>query len=125
MRNKLKILLVFFIIVSNLYASEKYKKETLLGKQVYLVYCVQCHGILADGYGINVEDMSVLPKDHTNTKEMNALTNADLFKAIKFGGKAVNKSNLMPAWQSIISDKNIDAIVLYLRSVCCEKGEKK
>ena len=32
MRNKLKILLVFFIIVSNLYASEKYKKETLLGK---------------------------------------------------------------------------------------------
>lgn len=130
MTNKLKRSIISIMILANVYgfASEKLndnKSDKYLGKQLYQVYCVQCHGITGDGYGINVEDMSVLPKDHTDKKEMITRSDADLFKAIKYGGKAVSKSALMPAWEANLSDKQINAIVVYLRDVCCsDEGEK-
>ncbi len=130
MTSKLKLLIISIMVLTNVYASDSkdldYKKsDKYLGKQLYQVYCVQCHGIDGDGYGINVEDMSVLPKDHTDTKEMITRSDDDLFKAIKYGGKAVSKSVLMPAWEANLNDKQIDAIVVYLRDVCCaDEGEQ-
>jgi mono/diheme cytochrome c family protein len=41
-----------------------------------------------------------------------------LFKAIKEGGLAVNKSALMPAWGSVLTDAQITEMVGYLRKVC-------
>jgi len=93
------------------------------GKELYQVYCAQCHGIEGDGYGINATEMEVLPKDHTDTEEMNARTDADLFKAIKHGGKAVDKSVLMPNWDANLSDEQIDDLVMYLRVLCCQKDK--
>lgn len=87
------------------------------GQQLYKAYCSQCHGLEGDGYGVNAPFMAVQPKDHTEAKEMNARTDDDLFKAIKFGGKAVNKSVLMPAWEHNLSDKDISALVAYLRKL--------
>ncbi len=92
------------------------------GEQLYRIYCTQCHGLEGDGYGINVEDMEVLPKDHTDTKEMMTRTDEDLFKAIKHGGKAIDKSVLMPNWDANFSDEQITSLVRYLRTVCCEGG---
>ncbi|MDT8403427.1 cytochrome c [Sulfuriflexus sp.] len=94
------------------------------GKRLYQVYCVQCHGVGGDGYGINVADMEVLPKDHTDTREMQSRTDKDLFKAIKHGGKAIDKSVLMPNWDGNLSDQQIESLVRYLRTVCCEKKTK-
>lgn len=92
------------------------------GEQLYRIYCTQCHGLEGDGYGINVDDMEVLPKDHTDTKEMMTRTDEDLFKAIKHGGKAIDKSVLMPNWDANFSDEQITSLVRYLRTVCCEGG---
>ena len=130
MISKLKLLIISIVVLTNVYGSESdtledRKSDKYVGKQLYQVYCVQCHGITGDGYGINVEDMSVLPKDHTDTKEMITRSDEDLFKAIKYGGKAVSKSVLMPAWEANLNDKQIDAIVVYLRDVCCaDVGEQ-
>jgi cytochrome c oxidase cbb3-type subunit 3 len=123
---KLKFLVISAFFITNIYAHDhKKSSEYEVGKQLYQVYCVQCHGITGDGYGINVEDMSVLPKDHTDTKEMITRTDEDLFKAIKHGGKAVSKSVLMPAWGSNLNDKQIDDIIVYLRALCCaDEGER-
>ncbi|HCH23157.1 MAG TPA: cytochrome C class I [Oceanospirillaceae bacterium] len=96
--------------------------ETELGRDLYDVYCAQCHGIEGDGYGINTLDMEVLPKDHTDTAEMMTRTDEDLFKAIKFGGKAVSKSVLMPNWDANLNDDEIWALVNYLRTLCCAGG---
>lgn len=89
--------------------------DTENGRTLYRGYCAQCHGLEGDGFGVNAPDMEVAPKDHTETKEMQARSDADLFKAIKQGGKAVDKSVLMPNWDANMSDDEIRDLVAYLR----------
>jgi cytochrome c oxidase cbb3-type subunit 3 len=91
------------------------------GKQLYQVYCTQCHGVQGNGRGINAEGMAVMPRDHTDTREMSARSDADLFKAIQGGGKAVNKSVLMPNWGNNLQDGDMLDLVAYLRELCCRK----
>lgn len=90
-------------------------EEVIRGKELYRAYCAQCHGLEGDGYGVNAAYMAVQPKDHTETKEMVARTDEDLFKAIKFGGAAVNKSVLMPGWKNNLTDAEMKDLVSYLR----------
>lgn len=87
-------------------------------EQVYEVYCVQCHGLQRNGTGINVPALSVKPRDHTDAKSMGDTPDEELFKAIKEGGLAVNKSVLMPTWGHVLSEDQIKGLVKYLRQVC-------
>jgi cytochrome c oxidase cbb3-type subunit 3 len=89
----------------------------------YRTYCWQCHGMTGNGMGINVRDMSVQPRDHTDAKTMSALSDEDIFKAIKEGGQSVNKSILMPPWGDTLTDEEIRGLVQYLRTLCsCQYG---
>ena len=93
------------------------------GESLYKTYCWQCHGMQGNGMGINVRDMSVQPRDHTDAKEMSTRSDADLFKAIKEGGQAISKSVLMPPWNGVLSDDEIHRLVRYLRKLCrCRQG---
>jgi len=92
------------------------------GKQLYEAYCTQCHGVSGHGDGINAAELSVQPRNHTDQDEMGARTDEDLFKAIKEGGQAVNKSVLMPNWDGNLNDGDIGDIVAYLRELCCKEG---
>lgn len=89
------------------------------GKALYAMYCTQCHGIRGDGHGINAPALSVMPRDHTDRGEMSARTDDDLAKAIRDGGKAINKSILMPAWGGNLNDSAINDLIAYLRALCC------
>lgn len=91
------------------------------GRTLYAVYCTQCHGIDGDGKGLNVEHMTVLPRDHTNRQEMGGRSDEELFRVIQRGGSAMNLSVLMPAWGGNLSDEQIEALVQYLRALCCEQ----
>ncbi|MDZ7784367.1 MAG: cytochrome c [Halioglobus sp.] len=91
------------------------------GKVLYEAYCTQCHGMNGDGGGINVRDMSVQPRNHTDPEEMAARTDDELVKVIKHGGKAIDKSVLMPAWDDNLSDEQVTDLVAYLRRLCCEQ----
>ncbi|HYE48291.1 MAG TPA: cytochrome c [Azospirillaceae bacterium] len=89
----------------------------------YDAYCAQCHGVNRDGKGVNTAAMAVQPRDHTDAKGMESLPDDQIFKAIKDGGLGVNKSVLMPAWGSVMSDAEIKDLVAYLRQVCkCGPG---
>ena len=88
------------------------------GEDLYKTYCWQCHGMLANGMGANIHDMSVLPRYHTDGKEMRARSDEELFKAIKDGGQAIDKSVLMPPWGGVLSDEDIQSLVRYLRELC-------
>ena len=92
------------------------------GTQLYNVYCTQCHGAQGNGKGVNAAHMSVQPRDHTDTKEMSARTDDELFKVIQHGGKSINKSVLMPVWGGNLSDDDIHALVGHLRKLCCQKN---
>ena len=92
------------------------------GAQLYEAYCTQCHGVEGTGNGLNQPALSVQPRNHRDTGEMSARTDEDLFKAVKHGGKSINKSVLMPAWGNNLSDEDIHALVLHMRQLCCESG---
>ncbi len=93
------------------------------GAALYKAYCAQCHGIRGDGMGINLRDMSVQPRDHTDTAWMSGRSDDDLFKAVKEGGLALSKSVLMPPWEGILDDEEIHRLVEYMRELCeCTHG---
>ncbi|MBI5816408.1 MAG: cytochrome c [Nitrospinae bacterium] len=87
-------------------------------EMIYNTYCVQCHGLKRNGKGVNSPSMAVQPRDHTDAKAMGDVPEAQLFKAIKEGGIAVNKSPLMPAWGDVLTDEEINGLTAYLRQVC-------
>ena len=93
------------------------------GKTLYKAYCVQCHGLSGHGDGVNVPALSVQPRNHHDTAEMTARTDDELFKAVKHGGKSINKSVLMPAWGGNLDDNDIHALVSHMRDLCCRSGE--
>jgi cytochrome c oxidase cbb3-type subunit 3 len=84
----------------------------------YDTYCAQCHGVNRNGKGVNTIGLSVQPRDHSDTAGMSTLPATQMFTAIKGGGAAVNKSALMPAWGSVLTDDEINDMVDYLRHVC-------
>ncbi|MFO7550879.1 MAG: cytochrome c [Haliea sp.] len=92
------------------------------GENLYTIYCTQCHGVTGNGDGVNVPAMSVQPRNHRDQGEMSARTDAELFKAVKEGGKSINKSVLMPPWGGNLGDDDIHALVRYMRQLCCESG---
>ncbi len=89
----------------------------------YKTYCVQCHGMQGNGKGVNIRDMSVQPRDHTDAKAMSGRSDAELFKVIKEGGLSIDKSVLMPPWADTFSDDEIRDLVQHLRELCkCKYG---
>jgi len=110
---------LFFILIFSalsLIAMRGAGAET--AKDNYKTYCIQCHGLKGDGKGINVPDMSTQPRNHTDAKDMSSRTDAELFKVIKEGGQAINKSVQMPPWGDVLSDAEINDLVKYLHELC-------
>lgn len=84
---------------------------------LYKVYCSQCHGVSGNGKGINAPFLFVAPRNHTSFDEMSILNDDRLSAAIKFGGTAVGKSSVMPAWNGTLNDTDIQLLVAYLRKL--------
>lgn len=112
---------IAFAFAAMLFATPALAKETAADN--YKTYCVQCHGMQGNGKGVNIRDMSVQPRDHTDAKAMSGRTDAELFKVIKEGGLAIDKSVLMPPWGDTLSDDEIRDMVQHLRTLCkCKFG---
>ncbi len=85
----------------------------------YKWYCSQCHGLNGKGDGPNAtKDQPVSPRDHTDTKTMAKLTDADIENVIRDGGKATGKSTMMPPFGKSLTDGEIKELVKYLRQLC-------
>jgi len=81
-----------------------------VGMQLYQKYCQVCHGVEGDGDGIMTKLMGIMPMDHTNPNETNSVDNEELVKSILDG-----KGRFMPAWQGILSQDDVEALVSYIR----------
>lgn len=89
----------------------------------YKTYCVQCHGMAGNGMGVNIRDMSVQPRDHTDSKAMSGRSDDTIFQVIKEGGTSIDKSVLMPPWGDTLNDEEIKDMVQHLRLLCkCKYG---
>lgn len=89
-------------------------------KALYKWYCAQCHGEEGKGDGINsVKELPVSPTNHTDTAEMKKRAAKNPFiDAIKGGGAAIGKSEIMPAWDKTLTDEEIKALDKYVHDLC-------
>lgn len=113
-----KFLLVTLLAI---FSAQAQARETAADN--YKAYCVQCHGMEGNGKGMNIRDMSVVPRDHTDAKAMSGRSDETIAKAIKEGGPSIDKSILMPPWDGTLSDDEIKDLVQHLRILCkCKFG---
>jgi cytochrome c oxidase cbb3-type subunit 3 len=109
------------VILLAAFSIQAQAKETAADN--YKAYCMQCHGMAGNGKGVNIRDMSVMPRDHTDAKAMSGRSDETLFKVIKEGGPSIEKSVLMPPWDGVLSDEEIKEMVQHLRMLCkCKFG---
>jgi len=117
MKNKVVLLMPLLLALTPSLAMAESAKDN------YNTYCIQCHGMQGNGMGVNIRDMSVQPRDHTDAKAMGGRSDDELFKVIKEGGLSISKSVLMPPWGDTFTDNEIHDLVKYLRTLCkCKHG---
>ena len=113
---KLMTIVTFAVLASTFAMASATAEETA---KVFKFYCAQCHGLEGKGDGPNVtKDFPVSPRNFTNAKEMDKLSDADLKNVIMDGGPAVSKSPMMPPsmdrifhFQKILTDRHFTAII--------------
>jgi cytochrome c oxidase cbb3-type subunit 3 len=83
------------------------------GEVVYKTNCILCHGLKGDGKGRAAKLFNPPPADLTHSDKN------DDYKAmiIRLGGKAMGRSEVMPSWESQLSQQEIADLVKYLRSI--------
>ncbi len=93
--------------------------------QVFKFYCAQCHGLEGKGDGPNVtKDFPVSPRNFTDAKEMDKLSDADIKNVILDGGPAMSKSPMMPPWGKTLTAEQVDGLIMHLRQLCNCKGKQ-
>ncbi len=112
----LPVLAIVAVSVPALAAEEGDPK---LGRELYVEYCLQCHGGRGEGWGWakKIPPPPVPIPDLSNQELMIRLSNQYLFDIIKGGGEAVGKTRLMPPAGRVMSDEAIWDVIAYLRSL--------
>lgn len=87
------------------------------GKRIYVSICAYCHGENGDGFGLNASNLAVPPRNHTDAAYMNSRTDEQLVAVIKYGGASQGKSALMPPWGGRLNEREISALVAYVRAL--------
>ncbi|HEX5854741.1 MAG TPA: cytochrome c [Thermoanaerobaculia bacterium] len=91
--------------------------EARLGKVTFTHYCQTCHGETGAGDGFNAFNVDPHPRDLSDPEFQKKKSDADLADAIQRGGAGVGLSALMPPWGHTLSARQIDEVVLYLRTL--------
>ncbi len=107
----------FYLLIPTAFAASENT-----GEEIYQYYCAQCHGVKADGKGINAtEDLPTAPKDFTSPKTLPVFSDKQIENTIVHGGPSEQLSFVMPSWAEILSDEEVQLLRVYLRKVCnCE-----
>ncbi|MDA3870000.1 MAG: c-type cytochrome [Gammaproteobacteria bacterium] len=84
------------------------------GKETYDTYCTICHGKNAKGEGIITQLYDMEPANHTDASAMNKISNKKMHSIIAHG---TSGSTLMPGWKEVLSDKEIQNIISYIRLI--------
>ncbi len=91
------------------------------GRPLFLHYCAACHGVSGDGDGYNAEQLDKEPAELSNLKFIAKKKNSQIYRAIKFGGQGVKKSQLMPVFGHTLSEEELWSLVAYVRHLAGDK----
>lgn len=87
------------------------------GMRIFRHYCVVCHGEEGAGDGFNAYNLDPAPRDLTDPKYQNAISDETLTEVVTQGGRGMNKSILMPAYGKTLSKEQISDLVAFIRTL--------
>jgi mono/diheme cytochrome c family protein len=90
------------------------------GKKLYGQFCSTCHGQSGKGDGPGAAALNPKPRDHTDKEYMSKMSDEEMMKVIKNGGASIGKSPLMPPWGASLKDDQIQDVIAYIRTLCCQ-----
>ena len=91
--------------------------EAQQGQAVYRHYCQTCHGDTGAGDGFNAFNLDPRPRDLGDPAFHKSKSDADLLDAVRRGGAGVGLSPLMPPWGHTLAPRQIEEVVLFIRSL--------
>jgi mono/diheme cytochrome c family protein len=92
--------------------------QQTLGRRVNDQFCDRCHNAESTAERVsNYDNLEVKPHPFTEGETLNKLSDADLTAIITYGGPALNKSALMPAWGNTLKKSDVQALIAYIRAV--------
>ena len=92
--------------------------QQTLGRILADQYCQRCHNPESTVERVsNYDNLEVKPHSFTEGDTYNKISDADLTAMISYGGPALNRSALMPAWGNTLSKSDIAALISFIRAV--------
>jgi mono/diheme cytochrome c family protein len=80
------------------------------GKDVYLKYCVLCHGEQGRGNGPSAQSLEPKPANFADPSRMKGQSDGDL------AWKIVTGRGPMPSWEPVLSEAEIWNVINYVRT---------
>jgi len=90
-------------------------------KSLYLEMCGRCHGNTGNGRGPDAKSFDITIADFTRATYKKKRKAGELLNIIQKGGSENNLSPYMPPWQFVLSDNEIDDLVIYIHSLSDKK----
>ncbi len=87
------------------------------GRALYGHYCLNCHGEMGKGDGFNAYNLDPSPRSLADSTFQVQHSDSDLVTAIRSGGGAVGLSTGMPPWGRTLNERQIENVVIYLRTL--------
>jgi mono/diheme cytochrome c family protein len=87
------------------------------GQALYEYYCYLCHGKTGNGDGFNSYTLKTPPAKLADAAFMATLSDTQIQKVIKGGGPALGLSPQMPVWGGVLTDKQVDAVIAFIRTL--------
>ncbi len=92
--------------------------QQVLARQLDDRYCSRCHNPESTAERVsNYDNLETKPHAFTEGETLNKISDADLVAIITHGGRALNKSPLMPPYGYTLSKSEIQALVSYIRMI--------
>jgi mono/diheme cytochrome c family protein len=87
------------------------------GQALYEYYCYLCHGKTGNGDGFNSYTLLKPPAKLADATFMATVSDIQIHTVIKGGGPALGLSPQMPTWGGVLTDKQIDDVIAFIRTL--------
>lgn len=87
------------------------------GRALYEYYCYLCHGKTGNADDFNSYSLTTPPAKLADATFMATLSDTQIQKVIKGGGPALGLFPQMPVWGGVLTDKQVDAVIAFIRTL--------
>jgi len=87
------------------------------GQALYEFYCYLCHGKSGNADDFNSYSLTTPPAKFADAALMATLSDTQIQTVIKGGGPALSLSPQMPTWGGVLTDKQVDDVIAFIRTL--------